>query len=524
MTITAPPSQISRYEILGELGRGDMGVVYKARDPLIERLVALKTIGVELRGAEATAFRQRFFREARSAGGLNHPNIVTIHDVGESDDVAYIAMEFLGGRSLREILDSGTVLPIVTIIDIAAQVAEGLAFAHRVAIVHRDIKPANIMVLENGVVKITDFGIASLPSGTRTIAGTVFGSPWYISPERLRGERADGRSDIFSLGAVLHEMLTGLPPFTGADLDSLFAQILNVMPAAPSTRNRNIVPAIDAIVAKAMAKNVEDRFHDAEAMAAALRALAAPGALTPPPMAAPEPDNPDVLPWREGVPATVRITTAPVASAVSTAADATLVPMLEAPLPASALPPLPAIPLKWRRAAWIAVPVVLLAMFAGNALWPRGAREATPPRANVPTVTPPVTAAAPVPAPSPSVTAPPRTALPAVAPVLPKSEAPKAEAPKVEAAKVETPKTVAPKVEAVAAPAARASATVGIAVAPWGEVYVNGKKVGVSPPLTELKLAPGSYVIEIRNTTFPPYRTTVDLQTQAAARIRHKFQ
>jgi len=189
-----------------------------------------------------------------------------------------------------------------------------------------------------------------------------------------------------------------------------------------------------------------------------------------------------------------------------------------------ALPPLPAIPLKWRRAAWIAVPVVLLAMFAGNALWPRGAREATPPRANVPTVTPPVTAAAPVPAPSPSVTAPPRTALPAVAPVLPKSEAPKAEAPKVEAAKVETPKTVAPKVEAVAAPAARASATVGIAVAPWGEVYVNGKKVGVSPPLTELKLAPGSYVIEIRNTTFPPYRTTVDLQTQAAARIRHKFQ
>ncbi len=565
MTITAPPSQISRYEILGELGRGDMGVVYKARDPLIERLVALKTIAVELRGAEAVAFRQRFFREARSAGGLNHPNIVTIHDVGESEDVAYIAMEFLGGRSLREILDSGTVLPIATIIDIAAQVAEGLAFAHRVAIVHRDIKPANIMVLENGVVKITDFGIASLPSGTRTIAGTVFGSPWYISPERLRGERADGRSDIFSLGAVLHEMLTGLPPFTGADLDSLFAQILNVMPAAPSARNRNIPPAVDAIVAKAMAKSVEDRFRDADAMAAALRALAAPGALTPPPPAPPEPANPDVLPWREGFPATVRITAAPAAAAAAT--DPALVPMLEAP--AAALPPVaaaPAIPLKGRRAAWIAVAAVLLAVVAGNALWPRTSRDVSPPRGDVaspkastagPVVTAPgVTAlsgppsagkAAPPVGAAPVASVPPAPAAPAAlsaaptSPVAPppapsiavaptaaaapaKTEVVKPETPKADAAKVEAPKAGAPKAEAVAAPAASASATLGIAVTPWGEVYVNGKKVGVSPPLTELKLAPGSYAIEIRNTTFPPYRATVDLRTQASARIRHKFQ
>ena len=561
MTIIAPPSQISRYEILGELGRGDMGVVYKARDPLIERLVALKTIGVDSRGAEAVAFRQRFFREARSAGGLNHPNIVTIHDVGESEDVAYIAMEFLGGRSLREILDSGTVLPIVTIIDIAAQVAEGLAFAHRVAIVHRDIKPANIMVLENGVVKITDFGIASLPSGTRTMAGTVFGSPWYISPERLRGERADGRTDIFSLGAVLHEMLTGLPPFTGADLDSLFAQILNVMPAAPSARNRNIPPAVDAIVAKAMAKNVEDRFRDADEMAAALRALAAPGALTPPPLAPPEPVNPDVPPWREGFPATVRITAASVAA--DAAPDPALVPMLEAPAPA--LPPVaaaPAIPLKWRRAAWIAVPAVLLAMVAANAWWPRASREAALPGADVaaaaspkastvapvvpaPAVTAlssppsvskaalaaaatPAASARPAPAPA-AVSAAPKTPVapppaPAIAAAPTKSEAVKTETPKADAARVDAPKAGTPKAEAAAAPAARASATVGIAITPWGEVYVNGKKVGVSPPLTELKLAPGSYAIEIRNTTFPPYRATVDLRTQASARIRHKFQ
>ena len=182
-----PPDLLGRYEITGELGRGAMGVVYKARDPLIDRTVAIKTVGLDLSADEAAAFEQRFFREAKSAGRLNHPNIVTIHDVGRSNGSAYIAMEFLQGRSLREILDSGVVLPPERIADIVAQVADGLAFAHENGVVHRDIKPANIMVLDNGGVKITDFGIALLPTGARTVVGTVFGSPKYMSPERIAG-------------------------------------------------------------------------------------------------------------------------------------------------------------------------------------------------------------------------------------------------------------------------------------------------------------------------------------------------
>ena len=180
---------------------------------------------------ESEAFERRFYREAKSAGRLNHSNIVTIHDVGKSGDVAYIAMEFLQGQSLREILDSGVVLPPEKIADIVAQVADGLAYAHENGIVHRDIKPPNIMVLDSGLVKITDFGIALLPAGSRTLAGAVFGSPKYMSPEQVIGREVDGRADIYSLGAVLYEMLTGFPPFVGGDLNAVLSQVLNETPA-----------------------------------------------------------------------------------------------------------------------------------------------------------------------------------------------------------------------------------------------------------------------------------------------------
>ena len=263
--------RIGRYEIVEELGHGSMGVVYKARDPLLDRVVALKTVGLALSREEAEAFEQRFYREAKSAGRLNHANIVTVHDVGKNDSVAYIAMEFLPGQSLREILDSGVVLPIEKIVDIAAQVADGLAFAHASGIVHRDIKPPNIMVLDSGVVKITDFGIALLPTGSRTLAGTVFGSPKYMSPEQVVGRPVDGRADIFSLGAVLYEMLTGFAPFFGGDLEAVLYQVINEMPAPPSARNKSLPPAFDHIAGRALAKHPEDRYSDARAFAADLR-------------------------------------------------------------------------------------------------------------------------------------------------------------------------------------------------------------------------------------------------------------
>lgn len=264
--------QLGRYEITGMLGRGAMGIVYQAHDPLIERTVAIKTISYAgLTPTEAEDFEKRFFREAKSAGRLNHPNIVTIHDVGHNDDLAYIAMEFLAGQSLRVLLDSGVVLPPRRIADIASAVADGLAFAHSKYIVHRDIKPANIMVLDSGTVKIADFGIALLPSGSLTLEGTAIGSPKYMAPEQVLGQKVDGRSDIFSLGAVLYEMLTGHPPFTGADLNAILYQVLNTAPPLPSAHNASLPQGFDRIVARALAKDPDKRYASAEQMADDLR-------------------------------------------------------------------------------------------------------------------------------------------------------------------------------------------------------------------------------------------------------------
>lgn len=267
-------TQIGRYKITGTLGRGAMGIVYQAHDPLIERTVAIKAVNCKaLTPAEAEDFELRFFREAKSAGRLNHPNIVTIHDVGRSDEVPYIAMEFLVGRSLRGILDSGVELPLARIAEIAAEIADGLAFAHANNVVHRDIKPANIMVLDSGVVKITDFGIALLPSGALTMIGTSLGTPKYMSPEQVVGSVTDGRSDVFSLGAVLYEMLTGRAPFAGDNLESILYQVLNITPALPSSINPDLSYGFDRIVARAMAKEPQDRYANAAEMAVDLRNL-----------------------------------------------------------------------------------------------------------------------------------------------------------------------------------------------------------------------------------------------------------
>src|SRR4030042_719250 len=198
--------KLGRYEILSELGKGAMGIVYKAVDPLIDRTVAIKTINLNLSGDEIADFVERFHREPKSAGRLNHPNIVTIYDVGRADDTAFIAMEHLEGQELKQIISSHQTLQPERIVEITAQVADALASAHDHGVVHRDIKPANIMVLHNGGVKIMDLGIAMTSSGSQTQAGTILGSPKYMSPEQVSGETVAGRSDIFSLGAVLYEL------------------------------------------------------------------------------------------------------------------------------------------------------------------------------------------------------------------------------------------------------------------------------------------------------------------------------
>ncbi len=258
-------SHLGRYEIVSELGQGAMGVVYKATDPLIDRIVAIKTITLSLAQEEREEYEARFYQEAKAAGRLSHPNIVTIYDVGRSGDIAYIAMEFLQGRELRDILNDDKMLPVDQVMDIVAQVAMGLAYAHEHGIVHRDVKPSNIMVGRDGHVKITDFGIARMASASvRTQTGMVLGSPKYMSPEQVMGKLTDQRSDIFSLGVMLYEMLTGQPPFMGENVNAIMYQTLNTIPQPPSTLNAAVPDMLNFIVAKALAKDLDARYQNAK--------------------------------------------------------------------------------------------------------------------------------------------------------------------------------------------------------------------------------------------------------------------
>jgi serine/threonine protein kinase len=265
-------SSLGRYKIVSEIGQGAMGVVYKAVDPIIDRTVAIKTINLNLSRQELEEYEARFQQEIKAAGRLNHPNIVTIYDVGKTDQVAYMAMEFLEGAELKDMIASGQLPPSDSVVDIISQVADGLHFAHQQDIVHRDVKPSNIMVMKGGIAKITDFGIARLPnSAVKTMTGLILGSPRYMSPEQVIGKTIDARSDIFSLGVVLYEALTGVAPFDGDNVNAIMYATVNTTPPAPSSHNRTLPPMLDLIAAKAMAKLLEDRYQSIKEFADDLR-------------------------------------------------------------------------------------------------------------------------------------------------------------------------------------------------------------------------------------------------------------
>jgi serine/threonine protein kinase len=264
--------KLGRFEVLAEIGRGAMGIVYKAKDPMLERVVAIKTINMGMDRDGAEMYEKRFYQEARAAGGLNHPNIVTVYDIGKTDTECYMAMEYIEGAELRTLLLPAKPLPVPRALSIAAQVAEGLAYAHERGVVHRDIKPANIMVPESGAVKITDFGIARMrSSNVQTQTGMMMGSPKYMSPEQVIGKRADHRTDIFSLGVILYEMLTGAAPFTGESVNAVMYQIVNFVPPSPSAINPASPAPLDGIVAGMLAKSLEERYQSAAEIARGLR-------------------------------------------------------------------------------------------------------------------------------------------------------------------------------------------------------------------------------------------------------------
>ena len=261
-----PPSQrqrLGRYTVIRELGRGSMSVVYLGKDPTIQRFVALKTVRFDDAGdpSELVEIKRRFFREVQSAGLLSHPNIVTIFDAGDEEDLGYIAMEVLEGITLKDWCRKENLQSVKQVLELVAKVAEALDHAHSHGVVHRDIKPANIMFTKDGIAKITDFSIARITTSTKTKTDAILGTPSYMSPEQIAGEKVDGRSDLFSLGVVMFELLTGERPFQGESIASLTYQIAHKPHRPPAQIRTDLPPCCIAIIDRALSKKLDQRYQ-----------------------------------------------------------------------------------------------------------------------------------------------------------------------------------------------------------------------------------------------------------------------
>lgn len=265
------PKKLGKYQVTRELGRGAMGVVYEAFDPLIERTVAIKTIlKSSVDKSETEEAFSRFRREARAAGRLSHPKIVAIYEYGEDDDMAFIVMELIRGKELKDYFDREDSFSLHDGVRIVMQILDALDYSHTHGVVHRDIKPANVLITRDGKVKIADFGIAKIDSSMLTQAGAVMGTPTYMPPEQFMGAEVDQRADIYSTGVILYQFLTGLRPFTGGVI-SVMHQVINQDPTPPSHINPNVPPELDAVVKKAMAKKPEDRYQTVAEFMTALK-------------------------------------------------------------------------------------------------------------------------------------------------------------------------------------------------------------------------------------------------------------
>jgi class 3 adenylate cyclase len=353
---------LGRYELMEEIGRGAMGLVYKAYDPAVGRIVALKTVRVDVSGPDRDELIRRLRQEAQAAGRLEHPNIVTIYDAGEIEGLFYLTMQFIKGRTLAELIAERAMLPVEQVILLMDQICDGLHYAHERGIVHRDLKPSNIIITAEGSAKIVDFGIAKVADVGTTKAGMILGTPSYMSPEQARGGRVDRRSDLFSLGAILYELITGEKPFSGNTPTAIIYKILNEEPIPVRVVEPAVHPALDRIVRKALAKNPFERYQDAQEFRQDIKSALAPDTEA----AARKAARAKEAKARPGRPVRKTVKMAPVT----------------APEPAPAAAPR-------RGLGWAAVIVVVVLAGAGVAAWqlgwlPQKPAEIPPPQVSAP--------------------------------------------------------------------------------------------------------------------------------------------
>jgi serine/threonine-protein kinase len=467
--------QLGRYRLLSLVGDGAMGAIYAAEDPLLSRAVALKTVNVQLPDEERRVFEATFLHEARAAAKLNHPCIVTIFDAGTSERGPYIAMELLEGADLRMFLSRGERFSPSRAAEIIYRVAEALDYAHSMGIVHRDIKPANIYLAGGKFPKVLDFGIARITRGASTIIheAKVLGSPSYMSPETVEGKGADGRSDVFSLGVVFYELLTGKTPFWGDNLPDLLDNIVKRPAKPPHEVNIEVPLELSRIVGKALAKKPAERYQRAGDMADDLRRWASMNRARR--LLQSQGESPAILPKPE------------------------------------------------RRSSWAAVVAVGLVVSSLVAVvvwwWAQGVQT--------PTVDPVVIRVPNKPAPGP---VPPMIQTvdpangPSVSPPMDvKGAVDKTQTKRASDLRDRSKPAATSSTTAVEPKPIQATGSVSLAISPWAEVFVDGVSRGASPPLTKLTLPIGRHVIELRNGEFEPHTRTVEVESDNPVAVRYKF-
>ena len=501
---------IGRYALKYQIGEGGLGRVYAAHDPLLSRLIAIKTLNLEIAAEERESFNALFLNEARAAGGLSHPHIVTVFDAGVSEQGAYIAMELLKGRDLRQLRLEGWKPTPTQAALVVRRVGDALAYAHSKGVVHRDIKPANIFMVGRTQPRVLDFGIARVAHHHEHTDGDIAGgSPYYMSPEQVRQQPVDRRCDVFSLGVVLYELLTGTRPFRGASLKEITDAVVEFVPPPAHEVDATVPKALSDIAARAMEKNPDDRYRSARALSRELRHWLEEHAqeTADPADEAPTPVKKPLL-WIGGAVAALLVagvawwalsSHSGTTEVAQEAAPAAVVPP---PVASAALPP----------------PVAVAAAPAPVDASASAAASAPPPATN---------ASAPAVLTQPSAATAPAAAPPAVVETPHVAQAPVvAKAPPVllkETPKERRAREARERETRLAAAGPAATGVLRLAISPWGQVEVDGKLVGTAPPLNELNLSEGRHTITIRNDEFPPYSSSVTVVPGQPVSLKYRF-